>query len=142
MSQLAALQRTLAAEHAALYVYGALGAQTSQARTPQLYAAVSSAYVEHRDRRDELLTEVAGLQATPVAAAPAYALPKRIDTAAGVTAAALQLEEDTAATYAFLVASTTGRRRRFAAQGLEQAAVRKLDFGGTPEILPGLPQLR
>ncbi len=38
MSPVEALQTALAAEHAALYVYGSLGARTSQSRTPVLFA--------------------------------------------------------------------------------------------------------
>ena len=69
MTALPALQRTLAAEHAAVHVYGVLGAQTSSSSTPALFAAVSSAYAEHRSRRDLLTRAVTDLGATPVAAA-------------------------------------------------------------------------
>ena len=48
MSPVDALQRALAAEHAATYVYGAIGAATSVSATPDLFAAVSAAYAEHR----------------------------------------------------------------------------------------------
>ena len=39
MTPLDALQTTLAAEHAAVYVYGVLGARTSPAAEPSLFAA-------------------------------------------------------------------------------------------------------
>ena len=45
-----ALQTTLAAEHAAVYVYGLLGSRTSEAVEPELYAALHAAYEAHRDR--------------------------------------------------------------------------------------------
>ncbi len=44
MTPVDALQTALAAQHAALYVYGALGARTSQSATPVLFAEVSDAY--------------------------------------------------------------------------------------------------
>ncbi len=43
-----ALQTALAAEHAAVFVFGALGGQTSQSADPTLYAAVTDGYVTHR----------------------------------------------------------------------------------------------
>lgn len=52
MTVLDALQTTLAAEHAAVHLYGVLGAQTSASATPDLFAAVSDAYAAHRGRRD------------------------------------------------------------------------------------------
>ena len=42
-----------------------------------------------------------------------------------------------AATYAALVANTSGARRRWAVTALNDAAVRVLAFRGTPEMLPG-----
>lgn len=137
MSTLDALQTTLAAEHAAVYVYGVLGGQTSRSSEPELYAAVSAAYDEHRARRDVLTRMVADLGATPVAAQPSYDVPAALGSSRAVARAALDLEVSCASTYAFLVASTTGPRRRWAATALRDAAVRELGFGGTPAPLPG-----
>lgn len=132
-----AMQTTLAAEHAAIYVYGTLGAQTSQSATPELFAAISSAYAEHRGRRDLLAREITDLGGTPVASAPSYELPQRLGTVAAVTGAGLGLERSCAATYAWLVANTVGPKRRWAIGALTDAAVRELVFRGTPEMLPG-----
>lgn len=137
MTTLAALQTTLAAEHAAIYVYGALGAQTSQSAAPALFAALSSAYAEHRGRRDLLVREITDLGGSPVASAVSYELAAGLTTVAGVTRAALDLERSCAATYAALVANTVGARRRWAINALTDAAVRALVFRGTPEMLPG-----
>nr|WP_246416058.1 ferritin-like domain-containing protein [Nocardioides luti] len=131
------MQTALAAEHAAVYVYGALGGQTSQAGSPTFYAAIAAAYTEHRARRDLVTRELRDLGATPVAAEPAYALPTGIDTPAGVTRAALALERGCATTYAATVAGTVGPRRRWAIGALTDAAVRELAFGGRPQDLPG-----
>ncbi|MGB0101641.1 MAG: DUF4439 domain-containing protein, partial [Nocardioides sp.] len=78
--QIEALQTALAAEHAAVYVYGALGGRTSRAETPELSAAVSSAYASHRARRDLLTSEVVDLGGEPVAAEAAYDVPGRLET--------------------------------------------------------------
>jgi hypothetical protein len=140
MTARAALQTALAAEHAAVYVYGALGGQTSQSATPALFAAVSSAYAEHRARRDLLSGEIGELGATPVASAPSYELPPGLGTPAGVGRAALDVERDCAATYAWVVANTVGSRRRWAVEVLTHTAVRELVFRGTPGMLPGLDE--
>lgn len=137
MTTLDALQTALAAEHAALYVYGALGAQTSRSAAPGLFGSVSSAYAEHRGRRDLLTREIGALGADPVASAATYELPAGLGTVAGVTRAALDLERSCATTYAWVVANTVGPRRRWAVEVLTHTAVRELAFRGTPEMLPG-----
>lgn len=137
MTTLDALQTALAAEHAALHLYGVLGAQTSRSETPALHAAVSDAYAVHRGRRDELTRLVRDEGGTPVASEPTYELPGPLGTAPRVTAAALDLERSCAETYAWLVANTAGPRRRWAVQALTDTAVRVLTFRGSPEIFPG-----
>ena len=133
-----ALQAALAAEHAAVFVYAALGGQASQSDQPGLYARITAAYRLHRTRRDELIDLVRGAGGDPVAAEPGYQLPADLGTAAALNARALRLEQDAAATYAYLVASSTGATRRWAVTALLDAAVRGLGFGGRPESFPGL----
>lgn len=135
MSELDALQTTLAAEHAAVYVYGALGGRA----TPELLEAVTVAYTAHRARRDLLTAAVIDAEGEPVAALAAYELP-RLETARDVERAALEVERSAAATYAYLVASTAGATRRLAIAALNEAAVRELVFRGTPETFPGLDE--
>jgi hypothetical protein len=137
MTYLDALQTTLAAEHAAIYVYGALGAQTSQSGEPTLYAALTDAYEAHRARRDQLVSILTDLAAEPVAAEPVYELPADLSTARAVTARALEMERSCASTYAYLVANSPSAERRFAVNLLIQTAVRELAFRGTPETFPG-----
>jgi len=133
-----ALQTTLAAEHAAVFVYGALGGQTSQSRTPELYAAVTAAYAAHRARRDDLTARLRAGGVTPVAAEPGYRLPDDLGTPEAITARAGELEEAAASTYAYLVASSTGDTRAWAIDALLDAAVRAVGFGARPDRLPGL----
>lgn len=133
-----ALQVALAAEHAAVFVYGALGAQTSQSGQPTLFGALTRAYSLHRDRRDHLTGVIVAAGGQPVAAEPGYALPADLGSMAVVRTRALAIEEAASSTYAYLVASTSGPDRAWAVQALLDAAVRGLAFGGKPERLPGL----
>jgi len=133
-----ALQTALAAEHAAVFVYGALGGQTSQSDDPTLYAEITDAYVTHRGRRDRLIALIESAGREPVAAEPGYALPPDLSTPIAVSDRALELERACAATYAFLVASTSDDDRKWAIDVLLDTALRELRFGGEPERLPGL----
>ncbi len=133
-----ALQTALAAEHAAVFVYGALGGQTSQSDDPTLYAEVTDAYVTHRGRRDRLIALLEDDGRQPVAAEPGYDLPADLSTPVAIAGRALELERACAETYAFVVASTTAEDRKWAIDALLDTAVRELGFGGKPERLPGL----
>lgn len=133
MTTLDALQTTLAAEHAAVHVLGTLGAR---ARGP-LRSALTEAYAAHRARRDQLAAYVRDEGGEPVAAEAAYELPEDLDSAAGLAAGAVTVEDACAETYAWLVANATGPRRRWAVTALTDAAVRVLSLRGSPEIFPG-----
>lgn len=137
MSEVGALQTTLAAEHAAVYVLGVLGAQTSQSANPALFTSLSDSYATHRGRRDHLTRTVTGLGVAPVATEPAYDVPADLSTPDALTRRALELERSCSATYAYLVGSTAGELRAWAVRALQTTAVRELVFGGTPETLPG-----
>lgn len=130
------LQTALAAEHAALYEYGVLGAATSASATPEQFAAVGAAYRAHRDQRDELTAMIREAGGTPVAAEAAYEIPD-VRTSARVDAAAVRIEEACQETYAWLVAGTAGAERRWGVEALHMSAVRVLAFRGSPEIFPG-----
>jgi hypothetical protein len=136
-----ALQRTLAAEHAAVFVLGALGGRASGA-SPQharaaLTTALTTAYDEHLRRRDQLRTRLAAAGADPVAAEPAYRLAGPLTSVAQIEAEALGVERSCATTYAALVAATSGPDRRWAVDALISIAVGEAAFGGRPEALPG-----
>jgi hypothetical protein len=135
------LQTTLAGEHAAVWVYGVLGGQTSRSKDPTLYAAVSAAYRIHRGRRDHLVRTVIDHDGEPVASEAGYQLPNDVSTPALVAAAALVTEQRCAATYADLVARTTTALRGWAIGALTDAAVRQLRFRGSPETFPGAGEL-
>lgn len=131
------LQKTLAAEHAAVYVVAYLGAQTSRSATPGLFERLDAAYSTHRGRRDQLAGLVRRRGADPVVSAVSYELPDVASGPDAVTASALRIEQACAVTYAYLVAHSPSQQRRFGVGALVDAAVRELGFGGKPQILPG-----
>jgi len=137
MTPLEAQQATLAGEHAAIHLYGVLGAQASESRQPALYARLVDAFRVHRKRRDQLTVTIAAAGAEPVAAEVSYDLPDAISTAVELNSAALQVERRTARTYGQLIESTAGAERRWALVALDDSAVRQLEFRGTPEMFPG-----
>jgi hypothetical protein len=137
-TELDALQETLAAEHAALFVLAALGGRASALPPSDLREALDAAYAVHLERRDHLRTVIETAGATPVAAEPAYRLPSPLDTAGQIAAEALRVTQACATSYAALVAETTDARRRWAVDALVATAVSEAAFGGHPQSLPGL----
>lgn len=137
MSDVEALQTTLAAEHAAVYVLGALGGRTSQSATPELFAAINAAFDAHRVRRDDLTAAITDLDAEPVAAEAAYDVPSGLERAERIARVARETEQSCATTYAWLVANTVDEMRRWAIKALNETAVRVLTLRGTPEMFPG-----
>ena len=137
-SSVDALQRTLAAEHAALFVFGALGGRASELPDTPLRSALSAAYDVHLERRNELRTMVTTAGGDPVAAEPAYRLPHPLTTADQIRAEALRIERGCVTTYAALVAASAGPDRLWAVEALAATAVGEAAFGGRPEPLPGL----
>jgi len=145
-STLDALQRTLAAEHAAIFLLAALGgrASTTQPSAPEsaqnsaLHSALDGAYAAHIERRDQLRTMIAAVGAEPVASEPAYRLPVPLTSTAEIRAEALRVERACTTTYAALVAATANEDRRWAIDALIATSVGQLTFGGRAEALPGI----
>lgn len=137
MTPTEALQAALAAEHAAVYVLGVLGAQASESRQPALYEALVDSYREHRRSRDRLTILISRRGAEPVPAEVAYDVPSGLRTTAQLNDAALQVERRIVKTFGQLVESTTGAERRWALVALNSAAVRQVELRGTPEMFPG-----
>jgi hypothetical protein len=137
VSDVQALQTALAAEHAAVYVLGALGGRTSQSANPLLFETISAAFAAHRVRRDELTAAITDLDAEPVAAEAAYDVPAGLERAERITRVARETEQSCATTYAWLVANTVDEMRRWAIEALNETAVRVLTLRGTPEMFPG-----
>lgn len=141
MSELDALQATLADEHAALYTYGVLGARTSQAASPTLFDALTTGYRRHRARRDQLRLYVLDAGGEPVAAEVAYVLDGALQQPAQLERAALDLETASTATLLALVAASSGAVRGWALTEAVWSSTWLLTYGGTPTTWPGAPEL-
>jgi rubrerythrin len=138
MTPVEALQKALAAEHAAVHIYGLLGARSSQSEQPALFAALDLAYAEHRSARDRLTVLVTAKDTDPVAAQPDYEMPGPLSSAIEIEAAARTLERRITRTYGELVANTAGSDRRWAITALDASALREVGFGVAPSDFPGL----
>jgi len=131
-----ALQTALGNEHAAVYGYGVLAVHLVGAQRD----AAKNAFDTHRARRDILIGLIEAQGDKPVAAAPAYAIPFPVTTAADAVRLATQLEERLGASYADIVQSSSGDTRRTGVEWLTDAAVRAVRWRGSSVAFPGLPE--
>ncbi len=115
----ATLQDALAAEHAAIYAYGLLGAFL----TGRALALAAEAENEHRDRRDTAATLLAGAGATPDPAAPAYSPTGAVTSYATAVTAALGVEERCAMAWRATLADSGKPERTLAVDALAACAV-------------------
>ncbi len=138
MTPVEALQKTLAGEHAAVFLYGVLGAQSSKSRQPTLFRQLNSVYATHRRTRDQLTVLVAAHGADPVAAEVSYEVPGSIDGPGQILVVARTIERRMTRILGELVANTSESDRRWAIGTLDASALRELTFGGTPGNFPGL----
>ncbi|MFD8483505.1 ferritin-like domain-containing protein [Kitasatospora sp. NPDC059673] len=129
----AALQSALAAEHAAVYGYGVVGAFLPIGPQREDGRAAYAAHQARRDAWQRLLT-TGGV--SPTAAAPGYRLPFPVKDATTATQLAAHLETQLTAAYADLCATTTLRPR--AATALRESALRAAHWGADLPALPGL----
>ena len=135
-SDVAVLQDVLAAEHAVVYGYGVAGARLRGAAR----ARAERGWTAHRSGRDALEQQLSDLAATPVAPAPAYALPSPVTNADEAVLLITLLEERLAAVWADAVAGLDGELRRQAIEGLTAAAVSAARWRGGSVPFPGLPE--
>jgi Domain of unknown function (DUF4439) len=136
-SALAALQGALAAEQAASYGYGVVGARLPQGSTAQTDAG--NDWVAHLRAADRLTQLISARGAVPVPAAVAYRLPFPVNSAAQAKALAATLEDRVAQAYLAVVALTDTGLRTFGAQQVRVAALRAEAWRGSTEAFPGLP---
>jgi hypothetical protein len=132
---IAALQAALAAEHAAVYGYGVVGAMLAGAAL----ASARADWLAHQVARDNLAAMLARLGATPVAASPAYRLPFAVTGAASAKKLAAALEEGVTSAYLGLVAVNSPALRTFGAQAMQTSANRATAWSGTTAAFPGMP---
>jgi len=130
-----ALQAALAAEEAASYGYGVIGAHL----TGSALADATADWVAHQRARDVLQLSLQARWAAPVPAAVAYQLPHPVGTAAEASSLAVILEERVARAYLGLVALTDQSLRQLGALQVRAAALRGAAWRGRTVAFPGLP---
>jgi ferritin-like protein len=131
-----AFSSALAAEHAAIFGYGVVGAHLAGPAQD----AARQAEAAHRDRRDEVSQRIAAAKGSIVPAAPAYKLPFPVTDAPSAMRLAVALEEGAAGAWRDALAATTGDDRKFALSALTGCAVQGTRWreaaGITPVTLP------
>jgi len=132
---LQALQAALAAEHAAVYGYGIVGAMLSGAGQ----AAALNDWKLHQDARDTLQAMIVKLGATPVAASAAYELPFAMQDARSARRLAAALEDGVTQAYLGLVAVADPTLRAFGALAMQPPAKRAAAWRGSTVAFPGMP---
>ena len=100
-----ALRTALAAEHAAIFGYGVVGAYL----TGDTREAARQAEMMHRDRRDEAALRVQEGGGDVVAAEPAYELPFAVTDVRSAMSLAVSLEEGAAGAWRDALSGTTTR---------------------------------
>jgi hypothetical protein len=133
--EIAALQAALAAEQAAAYGYGVVGAHLLGTR----FAAASADYLAHERARDSLTAMIVARGVRPHPAAAAYRMPVTVNSTASAKSLAIVIERQVAAAYVGLVAVSDPALRQFGAEHMRAAAVRSARWGGRPQAFPGLP---
>ncbi len=134
----AALQAALAAEHAAVYGYGVVGARLAGA-AGAAGAQARADWTAHRVARDTLEAMLTKLGATPVAASPAYQLPFAVTGAAAARKLAAALEEGVTRAYLNVVAVNDPALRAFGATAMQTSANRAVAWRGRTVAFPGMP---
>jgi hypothetical protein len=134
-AEIAALQAALAAEHAAVYGYGVVGAMLSGAQQ----RAARADWTAHQVARDNLEAMLTRLGATPVAASPAYRLPFAVTGTASATRLAAALEDGVTRAYLGVVAARDPTVRNFGARAMQVAAGRFVAWSGSTQAFPGMP---
>jgi hypothetical protein len=134
-ADIAALQAALAAEHAAVYGYGIVGAMV----TGGAVTLARADWLAHQEARDTLEAMLVKLGATPVAASPAYQLPFAVTGAASAVRLAAALEDGVTQAYLAVVAVTDRTLRSFGALAMQPPANRALAWRGTTVAFPGMP---
>lgn len=130
-----ALQAALAAENAAIYGCGVVGAHLSGSQL----AAITQAWNAHRARRDQLEAMLRDRGAEPAAALPVYRLPQSVTGPGDAVSLALLIEDRVTAVYLGVVALPDAALRTFAALAMQDAAVRAMTWRGRTIAFPGLP---
>ena len=134
--EVTALQRALAAEHAAIYAYGVAGAFLPG----EVQREARAAHAGHLARRDRLSVRLADAGQLPAAPAPIYDLPGPVTDQASAQALLTVVEERLCAVWADAVAVPEVSLRELAALTLQESAVRAARWRGAGVAFPGMPE--
>jgi hypothetical protein len=136
-----ALRDALAAEHAAVWGYGVVGA----ALAPSARGSAAASEAQHRDVRDRLVALLGQREARPVPAKAAYELPFPVLSPVDAAALAVVLENGVAGAWVRVLAAADRDGRQLAVDTLGATEVRAVGWraaaGQTPvtSAFPGLP---
>ncbi len=130
-----ALQSALAAEHAAIYGYGVVGAHL----TGNLEQAAQRDWAAHEVARDTLENRLTSLGVQPVPSQDAYRLPFPVRSGGAAVSLAAFLEDRVAAAYLGLVALDDPGLRAWGAREVRASALRATSWSGRAAAFPGLP---
>jgi uncharacterized protein DUF4439 len=115
-----ALCAALANEHAVVYGYGIVSSRCA----PEVNTLVSSALNQHRERRDQVISMLAGRKVAAPVAAAGYQLPMPVDTPTDAARLAARMEKDAEAAWrAFVEQAQSSEDRTFGVTALTQSAV-------------------
>lgn len=129
-----ALQAALAAEHAAVYGYGYIGANSTGGQRERSRQCLD----EHRRQRDVLRARLRERDTAPDEAEDAYQLPD--DSGEDALASfALELETTAVQSYLQLASVDDPQLRELAAHALQNTTVRGLSWGAELPTFPGFP---
>lgn len=134
-ADIAALQHALAAEQAACYGYGVVGAYLTGADA----GTADADWVAHQRARDALTALITAAGAQPVPAAVGYELPAPVGSAGQARALAVLLEDDVADAYIGLVGLSDLTLRSLGAAQLRACALRAAGWSHLTVAFPGLP---
>src|ERR1700722_4723952 len=134
-ADLTGLQAVLAAEQAASYGYGVVGAHLSGKR----WITATDDWVAHQRGRDQLTAMITALGGKPVPSAVGYQLPSPVRSAAQAQALAVTLEDGVAQAYLGLVALPDPALRQLGAAAVRAAALRAQSWRGATVAFPGMP---
>jgi hypothetical protein len=131
----AALQAALAAEQAAIFGYGVVGAHLAGARQ----RAATTDWIAHQVAADKLAGLIRATGARPHAAAVGYRLPFAVQSAQQARSLAVILEDRVAQAYLAVVALSDDVLRDLGAREVRAAALRAASWRGSTVAFPGLP---
>lgn len=115
-----ALCAALTTEHAVIYGYGIVSAHCE----PDVNSLVSSALNQHRERRDRVITMLAGRSVSAPVAAAGYQLPMPVNNPTDAARLAVRMEKDTEVAWRAVVEQAqTSQDRGFGVTALTQSAV-------------------